>query len=489
MIKRLIQGIGANFLGQFINIASRVLLVPLFLSAWGTGVYGEWLILSSVVAYLTLTDLGGQLYIVNRLTQAYAQGDIPLFRRILHTGLSLFLILPLTVFTVFTVVIYFFPPGGLLHITITSPQVVFVVLGILAFQLVFSLPQGILLGVYRAVELLPRGVMLANAMQLGSFVLVGLGLWCGVGLVTIAGLQLLPYLTVALVAGRDLNRRFPQFRVTSLREANLSFGLSFIKPSLHFLGIQVALAFSVQGTVLVVGMVLGPVQVVVFATLRTIINLIRSFFEQISHAAWPEMTRLDSQGEEEKFFLLFRAILRSTLSAAVVFMAIFHFWGENLYHFWLRKAVAYQQPVMDLFLIYMGQLMIWLTCSHPLMATNRHRVLARVLLVSSLLSIGLAYLGGRRLGLPGVILGMIAGDLLLPCWFVPYLLSRYQPRCSGRFLAKEIGPMVLCLAVLISLPWSAPVVLAGLVWWWTRCLAGLGLTWGGWAPFLGSRRL
>ena len=78
MLKRLIQGIGANFLGQVINVASRVLLVPLFLTAWGAQVYGEWLILSSVVAYLSLTDLGGQLYIVNRLTQAYAQKDIPL---------------------------------------------------------------------------------------------------------------------------------------------------------------------------------------------------------------------------------------------------------------------------------------------------------------------------------------------------------------------------------------------------------------------------
>lgn len=138
---------------------------------------------------------------------------------------------------------------------------------------------------------------------------------------------------------------------------------------------------------------------------------------------------------------------------------------------------------MDLFLLYMGQFLVWLTCSHPLMATNRHRALARLLLVSSLLGVGLAYLGGRRLGLPGVIMGMIAGDLLLPCWLVPYLLSRYQPRCSGRFFVREIGPIVCGLAVLISLPWSAPVVIAGLIWWWTRCLSGLGLFRKGLAPF------
>src|SRR5208337_4959399 len=130
-------------------------------------------------------------------------------------------------------------------------------------------------------------------------------------------LQLLPYLGAALVAGWDLNRRFPQFRLLSLGEADLFLGLTFIRPSLGFFGIQMAQAFSVQGTVLVVGMLLGSVQVVVFSTMRTIVNLIRAFFEQLSHAAWPEMTRLDVQRDEEKFFLLFRAILRATLIAAV----------------------------------------------------------------------------------------------------------------------------------------------------------------------------
>jgi O-antigen/teichoic acid export membrane protein len=108
MFKRLCQGIGANFLGQIINIATKIVLVPLFLLAWGADIYGEWLLLSSMVAYLSLTEMGAQLYIVNRMTQAYAQRDNDQFRRILHTGLALFLIIPLAVFIIFIGVIFFF---------------------------------------------------------------------------------------------------------------------------------------------------------------------------------------------------------------------------------------------------------------------------------------------------------------------------------------------------------------------------------------------
>jgi O-antigen/teichoic acid export membrane protein len=488
MKKRLFYGIGANFLGQAINLASRILLVPLFLMAWGADLYGEWLLLSSMAAYLALTDMGGHMYVVNRLTQAFAGRDIPLFCRVLHTGLALFLIIPAVVFALFLAVMHLFPPAPLLQITLASQPVVFWVLALMAFQVTFSMPQGILLGVYWSVGLLPRGVMLANLMQLLGLVLVAGGLWLKAGMIQVAVLQMAPFLVIALVALADLDRRFPQFKLLHLKGVDFSFGLTFLKPSLHFLLIQVSQAFSVQGMVLIVGMVLGPVQVVVFSTLRTIVNLIRSFFEQFAHAARPELTRLDSQDEPEKFRRLFQAILRSTLLASIFGAAVFHYFGSEIYHLWLRKTVAYDQTVMDLFLLYMVQFIFWLACSHPLLATNRHHTLARVLLASSMLNLLLAYAGAHYFGLAGVVGGMIAGDLLLPCWFVPYLLSRYQPAFSGWFFAKEIGPVILGLAGLLLLPWSAPVVIIGLLWWWSRGLTGLNLPWAGRVPFFGGRR-
>ncbi len=246
MLKRLIQGVGANFLGQTINLASRVLLVPLFLTAWGAPVYGEWLLLSSIVAYLSLTDLGGQLYIVNRLTQAYAQQDLPLFRKILHTGLGLFLILPLAVFVVFLIVILYSLPVPYCKSRSPAPA---------------GLPGPGHPGL--PVHLLPAPGHFAGGLPgrgaaapggdarqphaIGQRHPGGPGLWLQAGLAAIAGLQLLPFLGIALAAGWDLNRRFPQFRVLSLRDADVSCGLTFIKPSLQFFAIQLSQPFPCRG--------------------------------------------------------------------------------------------------------------------------------------------------------------------------------------------------------------------------------------------------
>ena len=231
-------------------------------------------------------------------------------------------------------------------------------------------------------------------------------------------------------------------------------------------------------------MVLGPIQVVLFSTMRTIVNLIRSFFEQLSHAAWPEMTRLDAQEDMAKFLVLFRVILRSVLVASIVFITVFHFFGGYIYHFWLRKTVAFDQAVMDLFLIYMGQFIFWLTCSHPLLATNRHQTMAKMLFCTSILTIVLAYLGGRHLGLPGIVLGMIVGDLVLPFWFVPDLLRGYQACFSFKFFVTEMTPYLGSLLIIATIPWLAPLVFLGLLGWWLKAVPGHLLGLERWRHFL-----
>ena len=470
---RLLKGFGANLINQVLVFSTRVVLAPLFLKAWGVEVYGEWLLLSSFVAYLSLTDMGGQSYIANRLTQTYTQGNMVLFRKVLHTGLALFLIMPTAVFLLFSATIRIVPTFSFLQISHTNHQVVVWVLTILAFQFIFGLPQGIVLGIYRAIGRLPRGVMLSNLTQLLQLAFIAGGLWLGGGMILIAALQALPFLLVAILAVIDLNSRFPQFSLLSLNDAEVSIGRTFVKPSLHFLSIQASLVFSIQGTVLVVGMVLAPVQVVIFTTIRTMTQAMRQLVYLLIHSAWPEITRLDAEQNVGELLSLFRAILRSALVATAILILIFHFFGGAIYRLWLGDTVEYQQVAMDLFLIYALQLVFWTTCSSLLMATNIHHALAKILLVSSLVGIVLAYLGGRYFGLRGVIVGMTIGDALMPLWLVPYLVNRYDARFSLKFFLKEASPIIGSLICVALLPWSGLVVPFLLLLWWARCLPKL----------------
>src|SRR6267378_1844389 len=91
MSGRLSLGIGSAALFQAVNAAQAVILVPLFLRAWGAEGYGQWLALTALISYLTLADLGGQNYIANLLAMSHARGDRERFQTTLSEAVSFFL--------------------------------------------------------------------------------------------------------------------------------------------------------------------------------------------------------------------------------------------------------------------------------------------------------------------------------------------------------------------------------------------------------------
>src|ERR1017187_5195773 len=87
---RFLRGLGSTALGQAISAAGSILLVPLFLHAWGADLYGRWISLTALASYLGLLDMGGQSYVGNLLAAEYVRGNDEEFQRRLSEGVSLF---------------------------------------------------------------------------------------------------------------------------------------------------------------------------------------------------------------------------------------------------------------------------------------------------------------------------------------------------------------------------------------------------------------
>src|ERR1700690_1814075 len=56
--RRLIHGFCATALGPVVTAIIQLGSVPVLLHVWGAAKYGDWLLLSAVPSYLTLSDLG-----------------------------------------------------------------------------------------------------------------------------------------------------------------------------------------------------------------------------------------------------------------------------------------------------------------------------------------------------------------------------------------------------------------------------------------------
>jgi len=73
-LKRFCRGLTSGFLGQVLSAASAIILVPLFLQAWGPRVTAGGCSLTALISYLSLLDLVGRLLVGNLLAQGLRSG-------------------------------------------------------------------------------------------------------------------------------------------------------------------------------------------------------------------------------------------------------------------------------------------------------------------------------------------------------------------------------------------------------------------------------
>lgn len=439
MQNRILKGLGAILSGQVISSIGRLAIVPIFLRAWGIDLYGEWQVLTAAVGYLALTDMGGQQFITNEMTEAFSKGDRSRFREILHSGLAVFLAIPIIIVGLFIMCLWLMGAESLLNRSHLSGGSIRWTMAILACTYIISLPQGIATGVYRAVGLLARGAMLGNVMTLITFLATAAGLLCGMGTVGLAWILLIPYVISFGWVVWDLESQFPGLFLPFISDVRPKLIRASIAPSLHFFAIQGAQILTLQGPILILGWFRGSRDVVLFTTLRTMINLIRQAAGTVMTPTWPELIRLYALGDRGRLRRLFRLLSRGASFLALSFALLLHWYGSALYSWWVGRRLEVEQGMLDLFLLYGVLQMLWLPGANVLMAINRHEQLARRQALGAVCSLVLGIFLVRGFGVEGAITSLAICDLMFLAFTVPQLACAVTRVSTTRELWRDFG--------------------------------------------------
>lgn len=464
---RIMRAVSADALGQALNLGTRLTLTPLFIVAWGPATYGEWLVLTAIAGWFSLGDFGGISFFVNRMTSEWAVGNACAFQRLLSTGLLFLFLSSILLLGCVVFIIYTCPLVTWLGMSAVSQELANAILLLMALRFISLLPIGLFLGVYRAIGLQATSVMYGNLIILIQFALSFLALIAGGGMLLLAALELIPiFLTMGLIIW-DLPRRFQNgVKLFSISSADKQTLRDAVQPSLHFFGMQLSSAIAVQGSVLVVAKVLGPVEVAIFSSLRIIANVLTRAINMFAHAATPEITRLTSLGESEKLVRLSVMALQSTLLVAFCYLFVVERIGASLFGWWLNDSLPYDSSVMFLLNWHVVIVALWSWGGSILLATNQHEEYVRWNIAANLFALTIGYLLGNLLGLVGIAVGLFLGQSLVISLILPRLLiGRGMP-----VIARHIS--VLLLAGLAILPavlsiWSS--VLLCLIVIATRC--------------------
>src|ERR1700688_3821876 len=141
---RLARGLSATALSPIVTAVIQLAAVPCFLHFWGAAKYGDWLILSAIPSYLTLSDLGFGDASGSDMTMRVAAGDRQGAIETYHSSWALLSLVSLLVASVATIVVRHVPWHHFIKLSTVPDRRASVIVLILGFYVLASKPWGIL---------------------------------------------------------------------------------------------------------------------------------------------------------------------------------------------------------------------------------------------------------------------------------------------------------------------------------------------------------
>lgn len=415
--KRVLAGLAALLSGQVISILGTVAVVPIYLTKWPVDRYGEWLALSSLVAYLSALDLGMNMGGTNKLTQEYARGDMEAYTRLLRSAMAFYLAIASAGSVILAAAVVLLPISRWLGLRVTGVGEAAIVVFLIGMQVLWSMPAGFIGSIYRTTGDLARTQWVRNAQDIAALTFTSVCLIAGGSMIALAIVQLFCLAAPVICVLVDLRKRHPAM-VPGLAGAQLSGIRGLVRPSLLFVLIMLATAIAVQGPTLLISAWFGGAAVAVFVSTRTLANLARQIVNTVTHALWPHVTALEAQAQHSRIRVLHRFWVVCSTALCISLAAPLWFEGGDVIRLWTRGRLPPDTVLLRLLLIQIVLQVPWQASTLITAASNQHGRISYAWFWSSVLGLGIAAALLTRLGLWAVPVGSIIGEGLMCYHFV-----------------------------------------------------------------------
>jgi len=447
--KRLALGFLSGWVSKLAGTIIQLVQVPVFLHFWSVPLYGEWMIVNSIPAYLSFSNIGFGSVAGNEMTMLVAAEDREGALRVFQSCWWLIAILCGVTILALTGGLYFLPVARMLHIGAISETDTKWIIFYLGVSVLLGQLEQLLQSAYRCVGRYAYGSFIKSLLTLGAFACMVLPVilhgGARVTALVFAAANVAGTLLLCLLVRRDI----PWIRY-GWSHASFAEIRKLTGPAIAFMGFPIGNALNLQGTLLAVGYALGPTDVVVFGTARTVSRVALQMVQMVNTTFWPEMSIAFGQKNAELTRTLHRrACQMALILAAAVVLGMMTVGPWFLSH-WTGGHVPPSRGLLSLLLLVVVFYALWSTSSTLLAAINRHQRLAAWYIFATSITCVLCYLLARRYGLFGAAASLLVSELVMNVYVLPASLHIAHDT-FGEFLASMVHwPASLKLEVLLG---------------------------------------
>jgi O-antigen/teichoic acid export membrane protein len=409
-----------SYLARGLAIVISFVSVPLTLNYLDKERYGLWLTISSIIAYLNVTDLGLGLGLQNRVAEARGRGEEEKIGELLSTAFSVMVVVGSLVALAGVAAAWLAPVEQWFHVS--SPQVALELRGTLtvtALTFAYLLPVRMILSAQNGYQEAYLGGLWGIGGSIMSLVALLLVIAFKGNMVSLA---LASFLLAQLMNLANIWQFFRRHREASIswKKINLrllhplfSLGWQFFVINLYTL-----VLWNLDN--LVIATQKGPEYVVPYAVAFRLVWTPLSLLTSIPGALWPAYTEAEARDDWTWIQSAYRRTTLLTVAIATLVAVIFWTWGQEFILVWVgphAQGTVWMMTGLAVYLV-LGQ---WSMCNGVLLnAIGWPRILLIEGLFDAAIKLGLSLVLIRVWDLAGVAWGTALASLFIPSWFLAW---------------------------------------------------------------------
>lgn len=366
----IINSLLANLLSKGINICSQLILIPLYLKFWGKDYYGEWLLLSIIPNYLTLSDFGLNVTAVTEMCKLVIEKKYAEALIIYQSVNGFFLILSSIVVVLFTITISVINLKSFFNFKLITDIEVCISIFFLVLTVFISIFWGTLIGIFRAEGRFDKQINYTNLASIFDILIIIFVLLDGYSLVYLVTLQALIRIILFIILVKIISEKYYWFR----------FGITFdllpvkkiIPTSIYYMLLTFGHAMVLQGSAFIVGKHLGINSLVTFNTIRTLVNSIKSFSGVIYMSYVPEFTKYLFKRDAHSAKKSFKRMMSLVGLQALIMGLFLFFFGGKIFNFWTGNKLKLINPFYNYMLVSIVFQSLWNAASMVPLSINKN---------------------------------------------------------------------------------------------------------------------
>ena len=398
---------------MFANYGTLFFLTPFLIHKLGTENYGIWLLVSNIINYFNLTNLGFNTSFTVEFPKVKEKKEE--LDKLFNTVFFTLIYLSMVAIVVFIGLYLNFDIFKISRTNLDTAKNTFLIV-----FLIFTL--NLITTLFDSILFITNNINTKNIFDVVRVLLIGISTF----LIVKFG-----YSIVEIAFGNLLITLVYQFFVfkAAKKVANFSvdpskFDRQILKKmfssSWHYFIIGLGNQVVFFSDNILISILKGVSYVSMYATMYRLTDVSLKLISKIVDTKYPKIVQLNSENRFVDLLKLHNKLLKITFIVSFPVFVILFFWGVDLIKLWIGDQYFLDDRILKIFAVF---LMMY-TCLHVtglfIVGMGIHRRVSYMVSIEAILNLTLSYLFFLRWDLIGIALGTFIAHLLTLAWFVYY---------------------------------------------------------------------